>query len=213
MQRIGARHFFHEVHFRPRLDHAVHRAVREVADLGFDLAKIARHEPVHGELAIFGMDRRIENDKAIDQHIRSRRGLRESSRLARCKDDWFGIVEEGLVVLRDAHHVFVAGDEPEGFKRVILSHDFRHWHFVAKAVEGVENAAPLAIAGGRDNLAGGFLGKNGRRAHGLCIRLCRILIAKLALVELAVCLARKIGAEVELLGHFDAGQVGREEVA
>ena len=160
VERHGRSHSLYKVDFLASFDHRINALVRQPSNLAFNLLQIARHEPVLGELAIFWMDWRIEDHKAIDQHVRACGFLGKSSGLARCKHHRLGIVEEGFVVLRNPHHIIIARDQPERFEHVIFGDDFCDRRLFAQPVKSVEQRVPIGIAFRRDHFARCIFGQD-----------------------------------------------------
>ena len=165
-QGIGARDLLHEVHLGPLRDHPVDRGRCQRAQLAFQLGEVARHEPFLRQLAVFGVDRRVEHHQRIDQHVRSGRRAAEFDRLIEAEDDGPGIVEEGGIVLRNPHHVVITCDQPEGIEQAgrIGLHP-RHRGCRADLIESVEQPVPLGIGVRIDHPPRQIARKHGGRGH------------------------------------------------
>ncbi len=180
MQRIGRGHRLDEVGFPAACQQAFDRRARDGANLVFDRAQVLGHEPFLRQLAVFHVDRRIEGHQAGNHMLApAAERLGEFDALGQAEDHGMRIVEEGGIVLRHAHDVVIARDQPE--RRVdaaVFWLDPGDRRFGAQAVEGIEQSVPLGIAGRVDDLAGGS-----RVQPGLFLRrhqACSVSISALA---------------------------------
>ncbi len=162
MQRIGRGDGAHEVHLALAGQKAIDSAVGDPAHLVFEAAQVLGHEPFLRQLAIGHVDRRIESDEAGDQMLAAAAELLGKRDAVRQREnDAARIVEESRIVLRHAHHVVIARDQPEGRMFAVGRFDPGDGRFGAHMVEGVENAVPIRIGcriddgarGGRDRCA------------------------------------------------------------
>ena len=164
VERIGCGDFLDEIDDVAGRDQPINGPQRQFADVGFDPRQVLGHEPVLRQAAQLGVDRRIERNQRANQ-IGAAAGDRAGQRLARLAGQhrWARRVQEARVVLGDAHHVVIAGDQPERFEAVVGGFDPQHGRFGTDRIEQVEQRGPGGIRLGIDHRTGDFGRGDGSR--------------------------------------------------